>query len=600
MGGRSPETADAPKAPASGTRRAEGLEDRGLGEALVEAETVRLPDRYVLTESGGRKTISCREAPTMVVRVERGLAFSESAARKAEPGSIFLDGAAQAPPFLDSDRNVFNLDHHEGCVRPFTLATCEQAYILIRRGLNLREREWRIHANEPDLDTVLAIWLLLNHARLSDEESDLRHKILPLVRLEGVIDVHGLELMELACLSDEELARADGHIAQLMAGEIALKKEGRWAEWDYAEYTLELLRKIDEIVYSPWDFEGFKIVDEIARVNITGTQIAVLCRSESGIYDVEKQLRAVHGARLGIIALDRGGGHYTVRQVNLFMNANLQRVYARLNAIDPAVRGSNRWGGSDQIGGSPRLTGTRLPPDQIGEALVRAFRSVSPRDLASASLTSVLAVAGAVVAGWAGGHFFESLWSLLATLAAATAVFLVICAGRYPRAYGFKLPEGRDWLYLLPAAVVGGLLGGGWLYPGFRFSSEIGSAWVFLIGPALPVLSELLFRSLAHGLLAEELRIQRSGGRWFLSWPVVGSTLLYVVVSASGLLPIGESVLRVLPETWLYTGVYSALVPLMGAALLGAACGMARERAESVVAPILLHLAAVIGAAYLL
>jgi hypothetical protein len=362
-------------------------------------------------------------------------------------------------------------------------STCEQAYILIRRGLNLRDREWRVFANEPDLDTVLAIWLLLNHARLSDEESGLRRKILPLVRLEGVIDVHGLELTELACLSDEEFARANGHLAELMAEEVALKREGTWGETDYGEYTLRLLRRIDEIVYSPWDFEGFKIVDEIARVSLTPTHIAVLCRSESGIYDVEKQLRAVHGARLGIIALDRGEGHYTLRQVNLFMNANLQRVYARLNAIDPAVRGSNRWGGSDQIGGSPRQSGSGLRPEQIADALVRAFRPVTTRDLASASLTALLAVAGTVLSGWAGGYFLDSLWSLLATLGTATAIFLVICAGKYPRVYGFKTPEGRDWLFLLPAAVAGGLLGGAWLYPEFKSRGKSGRPGYFWSDP---------------------------------------------------------------------------------------------------------------------
>ena len=600
MGGKPPETAATGKAPASESGRAQPVADPGSEEGLAESEVGRLPDRYVLTESDGRKTVFCREAPTMGVRVEKGLVFSESAARKAESGSIFLDGTAQAPPFLDADRNVFNLDHHEGCIRTFTLSTCEQAYILIRRGLNLRDRDWRVFANEPDLDTVLAIWLLLNHARLSDEESGLRRKIFPLVRLEGVIDVHGLELTELAGLSDEEFARANGHLAELMAEEVALKREGTWGETDYADYTLRLLRRIDEIVYSPWDFEGFKIVDEIARVSLTPTHIAVLCRSESGIYDVEKQLRAVHGARLGIIALDRGEGHYTLRQVNLFMNANLQRVYARLNAIDPAVRGSNRWGGSDQIGGSPRLSGSGLRPEQIADALVRAFRPVTTRDLASASLTALLAVAGTVLAGWAGGYFLDSLWSFLATLGTATAIFLVICAGKYPRVYGFKIPEGRDWLFMLPAALAGGLLGGAWLYPEFRFTWSVGSAWVFLVGPMLPVLAELLFRSLAHGLLAEELRVQRSGGRWFVSWPVVGSTLLYLVVTGSGLLPIEGSRSLAVPEVLLSVGMPALLFPLMGAAVLGAACGMARERAESVVAPILLHLAAVLAAAHLL
>jgi len=43
---------------------------------------------------------------------------------------------------------VFNLDHHEGVIRRFTLSACEQAMILVLRGLDLRERPWTILANQ--------------------------------------------------------------------------------------------------------------------------------------------------------------------------------------------------------------------------------------------------------------------------------------------------------------------------------------------------------------------------------------------------------------------------------------------------------------------
>ena len=56
---------------------------------------------------------------------------------QANKGTIFLDGAAKGEPFMDASRGIYNLDHHEGCVRSFTLSTCEQAMILIRKGLDL-------------------------------------------------------------------------------------------------------------------------------------------------------------------------------------------------------------------------------------------------------------------------------------------------------------------------------------------------------------------------------------------------------------------------------------------------------------------------------
>ena len=67
---------------------------------------------------------------------------------------------------MDHERQVYNFDHHEGCVRAFTLASCEQTLVMYMKGLDLQGREWNIFANEPDLDTILAIWILLNHSRI--------------------------------------------------------------------------------------------------------------------------------------------------------------------------------------------------------------------------------------------------------------------------------------------------------------------------------------------------------------------------------------------------------------------------------------------------
>jgi hypothetical protein len=124
-------------------------------------EAPGLPDRYRLREEQGSKYLCCLDAPEIKVVVNRSQATPGGVARKAPEGTIFLDGAAQLEPLLDTERRVLNLDHHQGCVRPFTLATCEQALALVMRGFDLREKPWTIHANDADLDTVLAIWVLL-------------------------------------------------------------------------------------------------------------------------------------------------------------------------------------------------------------------------------------------------------------------------------------------------------------------------------------------------------------------------------------------------------------------------------------------------------
>src|SRR5439155_1498486 len=132
--------------------------------------------------------------------------------------------------FLDSKREVYNLDHHEGCVRPFTLATCEQAVVLIRTGLDLRKRDWTVYANDADLDTVLAIWVLLNHIRLNDGRGATRARVMPLLRLQGVVDALGLEQQDLCGLPPEVLTETQTWIERLRTPELAAKGRGGWTE----------------------------------------------------------------------------------------------------------------------------------------------------------------------------------------------------------------------------------------------------------------------------------------------------------------------------------------------------------------------------------
>src|SRR6058998_3996604 len=336
------------------------------------------PDRYRIKQERDGEVLTCIEAPTVTVRIRQGHAVTAIAARSAAPGSIFLDGAAKGEPFLDPKREIYNLDHHEGCVRAFTLATCEQAMVLIRKGIDLRKRDWTVYANDADLDTVLAIWVLLNHLRLDDGSTETRARVMPLVRLQGVIDAQGLDMQDLSALPPELLAEIQACIDELREPELALKQRGRWGESDLLGYTADRLRAIDRLVYSPTHFDDVTDVEQLARVEIANDSVAVVCRSKAGIYEVERQLRRLHGKRLGVIVLRTGAATYTLRQVNPYLPTSLERVYTHLNLVDPGAgghRSANRWGGSMEIGGSPRSTGTRLTPEQIAGVCRRAFRA---------------------------------------------------------------------------------------------------------------------------------------------------------------------------------------------------------------------------------
>ncbi|HZO10256.1 MAG TPA: CPBP family glutamic-type intramembrane protease [Myxococcota bacterium] len=565
--------------------------DAGLPDAGARAQS-----RYRIRDDPEGRVLVCSEAPTLRVRIERGVAVTAAAARSAPGGTIFLDGAAQGEPFLDPQRGVYNLDHHEGCVRPFTLATCEQAMVLIRRGLDLRKRDWTIQANDVDLDALLAIWVLLNHLRLTGPDPRARAAVMPLLRLEGVIDAHGLELVDLAALPSELLQESRRRMDRLLGREQALKSTGLWGRTDPLEYAVDRLSALDAQIYSPDQFEDVAEIEELARFELCEGSVGVVCRAAVGLYEVEQQLRRYHGERLGLIVLQKGSREYSLRQVDPTLPIGLEEVYQLLNAVDPASEGSlaaNRWGGSAEIGGSPRRTGTALEAAEIAAVCARAhLRGTLPTRIGRVVWTGLASFA-AIGISWASIPAAHSLATWLPGLASRApfwfglvlclfgSCFLGLVARHTPGLYGLRRPSGADAWWMLVPALCGALAGGVWI-PALPWPpGPPGVAWVALLAfPLLPLGAEILFRGLVQGSLGWVLRMQRVGGPWLLSWPTLVSAALYapwVLVLAS------ISVLE-LPASG---AAWNA--PLWGALVFGAAAGVARERSESLLLPLLLH-----------
>jgi membrane protease YdiL (CAAX protease family) len=506
-------------------------------------------------------------------------------ARNYRAGAIFLDGAAQGGPFVEVQKELYNLDHHEGCIRPFTLATCEQAMVLIRRVVDLRKRDWTVFANDADLDTVFALWAILNHFRINDD-AEVRFRLMPLLRLEGAIDTHGLGLQDMAALPPDLFHATSATLKQLQDREAALKSEGTWYKVDLLEYIAERLQAIDGLIYSPKHFDGLHEVEELARVEIANGSVAVACRSDAGIYELEQQLRKLHGDRLGILILQNEPSTYTLRQVNQMLPATLEQAYQRLNLMDPAVGGGsrNRWGGSVEIGGSPRGTGTRLTPVQITETVRQAFRRPTLVDILCGigqglllGVAAMLPLAVIFLDIPLQNRVGEEILPTAVILSLMLGVLFLLKARQVPGLYGWRSPAGLDWLTMLPAALIGAAAGGIWIpgsHQGLHNPNELTASALLL----LPVTVEIVFRGRILGDLAWRLPIQKSGGPWFVSWPAFISGILYALMFLS-FLSFTSGQLQM--SHW--------FVSLPAAVMFGTALGMARERSESIVAPILLH-----------
>ncbi len=330
--------------------------------------------RYDRIEVEGKAHLVCAGAPNVRLHVERGLTVTESSRKRHPRQSVFLDGVYGEGPLFDNEARHYSLDHHSGCHRPITLATCEQAAVMLLSGLPLDEGEWQLHINEPDLDAVLAAWLLLNHRELLRDGTELLWQVMPLVRVEGVIDAHGLDRGPLAGVGEAVYRQQRKRIDTLLARERELKETGQWPSTDLLDYAAALLDDLDAELYPEGYLEDLLDIAEVAQVPIGQRSRAILCRAKRGIYAVESVLKLRYDKQLGVIVLDQGNGRFTVRQVDSFLPKNLGDLYTVLNSREPSngANETNRWGGSADIGGSPRQTGTALD----GEAILRAVQDV--------------------------------------------------------------------------------------------------------------------------------------------------------------------------------------------------------------------------------
>jgi hypothetical protein len=341
----------------------------GAGDEPAESAGAGARGRYRVVERDGRRFIRSGNAPNIELHVERGLSVDAGGRKRFGAQAVFLDGVYTGAPFCDNEARQYSLDHHAGCVRTFTLASCEQAVVMLLQGLPLSTGVWTLWVNDPDLDSMLAAWVLMNHVELLRDERALLRHAMPAIRLEGVIDAHGTDREILTALPEDTLAKARAQVDRLMAAELEIKKSGRWMEMDFAEYACEHLERIDAELLPDSAVDALMELEELGRATLWGERIAVLLESSLGIYAVEERLKERYGAALGVIVLRVGQDRYTLRLVDAFLPKNLEAVYDALNRADPSARtrgkNPNGWGGSTDIGGSPRESGTGLDGQAI-------------------------------------------------------------------------------------------------------------------------------------------------------------------------------------------------------------------------------------------
>lgn len=279
--------------------------------------------------------------------------------------SIALDGYVYGGPrFARKEHGpVANFNHHEEVDRLATRATCAQVLMAIRQGLfstfrNERGPKANVFVNDCDED-VCTSWFLLKHGHMVENTMN------PL--LNRLVDL------------EDKLDSTAG--AYPFPQDLPVLQQLAWVFYPYRSFRLNggLDRKSDqeyaEIIY---DVER-RIM---AHVTGNGGSIALDTRYEAlgggpgwtMIREVGGHAKTAmfsEGIRAYVSVRERPNGRYTytVGRMSPFVRFDVSKILEALSA-EEVVRGGSaedRWGGGHTIGGSPRVGGSRLTPDEVAK-----------------------------------------------------------------------------------------------------------------------------------------------------------------------------------------------------------------------------------------
>ncbi|MBS3140666.1 hypothetical protein J4405_00810 [Candidatus Woesearchaeota archaeon] len=291
--------------------------------------------------------------------VEPGKVYSWEDFKREKPRfSIALDGIVDDSTQRDPYGPYANFDHHVRVDRASTLSTSLQVYEEINMDLFDTFRlsgipEANIFVNDPDEDTCLAYWLLKNHERIPN------HAFPAINRLVTIED------------------KLDRHAGAYPLPESRIRRQLAWIFEPYnnARFkgTLHNLdsdgvRNIIETVSGRITEHVFNGGQELAlegHYEVIGGGDTWKLTKETGPASRMAMYNDKIKAFISLVGEKDGRFFYVMGRKSVWVPFDIPALYKYLNGIDTGITDNNKWGGSNTIGGSPRLTGSSLDPNSI-------------------------------------------------------------------------------------------------------------------------------------------------------------------------------------------------------------------------------------------
>jgi len=278
-----------------------------------------------------------------------------------EKYAIALDGYVSGGPRFDSSGPRVNFNHHEEVDRLATRSTCGQVLMAIRQGLFKTFRnEYGPYAtvlvNDCDEDVSVSWYLLKHHAVCEQAMNPLLNRLV---------------------MMEDHLDATAG--AYPFPADLPVLRELAWVFEPYRQFRLNgQLDKKDPRAYTSVveDVEGRigrhiigqgqEIPLDLRYERIGGGKSWTMVR-EIGAQARQGMFAAGIQAYVSVRQIGPDNWAYVVGRMSPFIPFDCQRIFDRMNLAEKgdALRGEapvGSWGGSDIIGGSPRINGSRVNP----------------------------------------------------------------------------------------------------------------------------------------------------------------------------------------------------------------------------------------------
>ncbi len=295
----------------------------------------------------------------------------EEFVRETPPYSIALDGIVRGPSWWNMKDKRANFNHHEDCHRQSTRATCEQVYLAILQGFyksfqNGDIIELNIYVNDCDEDVCTSVFLLRNRQMIGKGESS---RLRRLVETEGKIDATG------GCYRLSVKAQIWAEFAWIFAPYRRFRLSGGLFQRDPIAYK-QVIDQVGERIMANIQGRGESIPltkDLLCYQRIGGGPNWSMI-IEKGEYGRQGAINDGIEAFVSVRERQDGSYSYTYGKISEWIPFDVTGLMEHLNQIDGLTGHSDCHGGSDTVGGSPRISGCKHSPSEM-EKIINEYQA---------------------------------------------------------------------------------------------------------------------------------------------------------------------------------------------------------------------------------